>query len=126
MKVILDSNALMIPLQLKIDIFSELERLGFTEFLIPAEAIRELEKLGRKNRDARVALELSKKCRVIPAKGEVDFLLIKLAKSHKASVLTNDRELRKILRKQKIPVVYPRQRKLESTTTHLSSRACNL
>ena len=47
-KVVVDTNAFFIPEVFGVDIFSELERLGYTEILVPAEVLSELERLRRK------------------------------------------------------------------------------
>ncbi|HOV52552.1 MAG TPA: DNA-binding protein, partial [Methanothrix sp.] len=47
MKVILDTNALMVPEQFGVDIFSELERLGYVQWLVPSSVIGELRSLAR-------------------------------------------------------------------------------
>jgi len=63
-----DTNAFFIPEVFGVDIFSELERLGYTEILVPAEVLSELERLrrkrglkGREKRALNVALALIQK-----------------------------------------------------------------
>ena len=41
-KVILDTNALMVPEQFGVDIFSELLRLGYVEWQVPASVLEKL------------------------------------------------------------------------------------
>ena len=67
-KVVVDTNAFFIPEVFGVDIFSELERLGYTEILVPAEVLAELERLkrkrglkGREKRALNVALALIQK-----------------------------------------------------------------
>ena len=67
-KVVVDTNAFFIPEVFGVDIFSELERLGYTEILVPAEVLSELERLrrkrglkGREKRALNVALALIQK-----------------------------------------------------------------
>ncbi|MGD9911436.1 PIN domain-containing protein, partial [Methanothrix sp.] len=58
MKVLLDTNALMMPEQFGVDIFSELERLGYFDYIVPTAVVRELRaiaKLAEKGRDKRAA-----------------------------------------------------------------------
>ncbi|MEA3282757.1 MAG: DNA-binding protein, partial [Euryarchaeota archaeon] len=43
MKIIIDTNALMVPAEFGVDIFSELSRLGFDEWIVPSGVSRELE-----------------------------------------------------------------------------------
>jgi len=121
LKVIVDSNALFVPLQFRIDIFFELERLLNRRFdLILLSAVkRELETLARKGspkmrREAACALMLAEKCRLIEVeKGslvDVDDVIIKAAAEWKAIVFTNDEQLRKRLRDISVPVIYVRQK----------------
>jgi len=121
LKVIVDSNALFVPLQFRIDIFYELERLLNRRFdLILLSAVkRELETLAKKGspklrREAACALRLAEKCRLIEVeKGslvDVDNVIIKAAAEWKAIVFTNDEQLRKRLRDISVPVIYVRQK----------------
>ena len=66
--MVVDTNAFFIPEVFGVDIFSELERLGYTEILVPAEVLSELERLrrkrglkGREKRALNVALALIQK-----------------------------------------------------------------
>lgn len=119
--VLIDTNGFMIPVQFGIDIYSELRRLGFTEFLTIPAVVFELEKLsktvsGNDRIAARVALQLSQKCSLIetPVSGKgvrkyADDIIIESAIRHSVSVLTNDAGLRQKLMKRGIPVVSMRQ-----------------
>ena len=70
-KVVLDTNALMVPEQFGVDIFSELLRLGYAEWLVPASVLGELRSLAKradKGKDkiaARVALGLAEGCNAV-------------------------------------------------------------
>ena len=116
MKVILDTNGLMVPEQFGVEIFSELERLGYTECLVPASVLAELRALasradkGRDKVAARVALGLAERCRVL-GEGEMDAdaAIERLALDEKAAVFTNDRALKKRLSSNGITVIYLRQ-----------------
>jgi len=118
MKIILDTNALMVPAEFGVDIFSELGRLGFDEWIVPPGVARELEGIasrGRgKGRDAaRVALSLMDRCRTIEtegAVGNVDDSIVELAVEMKVAVFTNDAELKGRLRERGVKVVHLRQR----------------
>ena len=121
LKVIMDSNALFAPLQFKIDIFGELERLLNRRFdLILLSAVkRELETLARKGspkmrREAACALRLAEKCRLVEVDADslvdVDDVIVKTAGDWKAVVFTNDEQLRKRLRDISVPVIYVRQK----------------
>lgn len=116
MKIILDANALMVPEQFGVDIFSELERLGYSQWLVPSSVIGELRSLARRadrGKDkiaARVALELAKRCVVIGENlPDADLAIEKLACTEDAAVFTNDKPLKKRLFSKGITVVYLRQ-----------------
>lgn len=114
--VILDTNALMIPCQFGVDVFSELERLGYHELLVPEEVVKELNKLyahakGKDRTAASVAISLLDRCDIIEAKGNPDDVIIKMAEERDAAVVTNDIELKKRLKEKKIPVIHLRQKK---------------
>ena len=121
LKVILDSNALFVPLKFKIDIFGELDRLLNRRFdLILLSAVkRELETLAKKGspklrREAACALRLTEKCRLVEVDAgslvDVDDVIVKAAAEWKAVVFTNDEQLRKRLRDISVPVIYVRQK----------------
>jgi rRNA-processing protein FCF1 len=126
MKVVLDANALMVPEQFGVKIFSELPRLGYTEYLVPEQVMRELSSLVRhadKGRDrvaAKVGLGLAEGCKVISVAGEAvfdaDMAIEKIAIQENAAVFTNDKALKKKLIMKGITVIYLRQgRYLEAT-----------
>jgi hypothetical protein len=117
----MDSNALFVPIQFKIDMFGELERLLNRRFeLILLSPVRlELEKLvGRGSPKTRkmagYALKLAEKCMYIvveeASSQEVDDVILKTAAEWKTLVFTNDAELRKRLRDISVPVIYLRQK----------------
>jgi len=121
LKVIVDSNALFIPLQFKVDIFAELKTLLNRNFeLILLSAVKhELETLAEKGgpkiqKNAIYALELGNKCKYYETKGMgntlVDDVIVKMAIRWSAPVFTNDKQLRKRLRDISIPVIYLRQK----------------
>jgi len=113
-KVILDTSALMDINEFKVDLLSLLAEEGYTEFLVPEAVVEELRKKKR-NVNARVALMLLNKMRVVSGKGHADEVIVELAKKEGAAVCTTDRELIEKLKKEKINVIYLRQRKrLES------------
>ena len=72
LKIILDSNALFVPLEFKIDIFAEVERLlnRNVDFILLSPVKRELELLAAKDspkirREAVYALKLAEKCKYV-------------------------------------------------------------
>jgi rRNA-processing protein FCF1 len=121
LKIILDSNALFTPLELKIDIFEELQRLLNRNIdcivIYPVKA--ELEMLANKKsfklrRQANFALKIVDKCKIVqvnvPDKTTTDEAIVKVAKDWNVPVFTNDRQLRKKLRDISLPVIYVRQK----------------
>jgi rRNA-processing protein FCF1 len=121
LKVVLDSNALFVPLQFKIDIFSELKRLLNRRFelILLSPVKRELKVLAEKGspkmrKNAFYALSLAEKCKYVevdaPASTPTDDILVKTAKEWSSPVFTNDRQLKKKLRDISVPVIYVRQK----------------
>jgi rRNA-processing protein FCF1 len=121
LKVILDSNAMLVPLQFKIDIFRDLERLLNRSFevILLSPVKRELEAIARKGspkmrKNASYALKLAKKCRYVevdfPASALTDDVIVKIAEEWKSPVFTNDRKLKQRLRDISVPVIYVRQK----------------
>ena len=113
MKVIIDTNAFMIPVQFGVDIFKELNRLGFDEFLVPSGVVRELKTLkqlakGKDKLAANTGFTLTQQCTQVMTEGPVDDAIIELAIEEEAAVLTNDIELKKRLCSKDITVVYLR------------------
>jgi hypothetical protein len=119
-KVILDSNALFVPLEFKIDIFEEIRQIlkRNTEFILISPVKHELEILAagetpKIRRQANFALQLAKKCKLVAVEvlGEkTDDVIIRVAKNWNLPVFTNDRMLRRRLRDISVPVIYLRQK----------------
>ena len=115
MKVLLDTNALMVPEQFGVDIFSEMLRLGYIEYIVPGPVLRELRYLtekadkGHDKLAARIGLSLAEQCRIISSEVDADAALEKHAILEDAAVFTNDRELKKRLIRKGITVIYLRQ-----------------
>ncbi|NQE06318.1 Ribonuclease VapC9 [ANME-1 cluster archaeon GoMg1] len=132
-KVIVDTNALLIPGEFGVDIFEELERLGYEHIIVPDAVLSELDRLrrrpnlkGKEKRAAKIGCSLVLKhvqeehdgCRVTINKEEeeesggrkrdVDELIVKMALKLKAAVLTSDEQLRRKLSKAGIATVYLR------------------
>ncbi|MHC1636450.1 MAG: type II toxin-antitoxin system VapC family toxin [Candidatus Methanospirareceae archaeon] len=124
-KVILDTNALFIPEEFKVDIFEELEDLGYNIIIVPKKVLDELKELKEKLRGKdRVAANVAHsliiarqkdalgKCKVV-IKGDdgdkdTDRVIEEMALKERAAVLTNDRNLRRRLEKKKITTLYLR------------------
>ena len=123
-KVILDSNFLMIPFQFNLDVFQEIEYIlqRKVDFIVPSLVKSELTGIstrgGEGAAEASLALQLASRCRVVEVAlnpGEtVDDAIVKASKKLGAVVATTDIELKKRLRDVNIPVVYLRDKsKLE-------------
>ena len=121
LKVIVDSNALFVPLQFKIDIFSELERLLNRRFslILLSSVKRELETLAKKGspktrKNAVYALKLGEECTYVKVgdheNSQVDDVIVETAEKWRVPVFTNDVLLRKRLRDISVPVIYVRQK----------------
>ncbi|WP_135611059.1 DNA-binding protein [Methanococcoides sp. AM1] len=115
MKVIIDTNGLMIPVQFKVDIFTELKRLGYDELIVPQAVINEIKILvkrykGENRTAAKVALSLSDRCTIVERTGSADDVILQLALDTGAAVLTNDVGLVKRLKEVDVTVVRLRQK----------------
>lgn len=120
-KVILDTNALFVPLKFKIDIFKQTEELLNTkvEMILLSPIRQELEELAQKGspklkKNASYALKIAKKCNLIElnrtTSSSPDDIIIQFTKENKHPVFTNDKELKKKLRNINVPVIYVRQK----------------
>jgi rRNA-processing protein FCF1 len=119
-KILLDANALMMPVQFQIDIFDELRTLlGAIEPVVLSGVIRELTGLSRaKGRDgaaARHGLVLGERCTIVESgdlKSEsVDDQMIEYAVRNACMVVTNDRRIRDELLTRGIGVISMRNKK---------------
>ena len=118
----MDSNALFAPLQFKIDIFDELERILNRRFeLILLSSVKcELQILAengspKTRRMADYALKLAENFRYVRVDDEasaqdVDDMIVRTAAEWKVPVFTNDVQLRHRLRDISVPVIYVRQK----------------
>ena len=130
----MDTNALLIPGEFGVDIFEELEMLGYEHVIVPKVVLKELDKLrqspglkGREKIAANIGYSLVIKyvqnsepepyrCKVTineeEEEGErnidTDEWIVKLALKKKAAVLTNDEPLMRKLSKVGIATVYLR------------------
>jgi uncharacterized protein len=121
LRIILDSNALFVPLELKMDIFEEVKCLlnRNVEFVLLSPVKTELELLAKKKspktrREALYALRLAEKCSYVKVhdmeKASVDDIIVMVAKDWNSPVFTNDRQLKNKLRDISVPVIYVRQK----------------
>jgi rRNA-processing protein FCF1 len=136
-EVIVDTNALLIPGEFGVDIFDELERLGYLHIIVPRVVLNELDRLrkrpGLKGKDKRAAnvgysllqrythaavpreerMPIRSRISIEEAEGEkeeedTDEIITALALKRKAAVLTNDEKLRTKLSQAGIATVYLR------------------
>ncbi|MDD3399095.1 MAG: hypothetical protein PHW93_05825 [Candidatus Methanomethylophilaceae archaeon] len=119
MKVLFDANALMIPGQFSVDIYSGTEGLiGSFEPVTLEGVVSELEGIslgrGRDASAARVGLSLSRRCEVLKNPDNsipVDDMILKYADENGCIVMTNDRGLRNKLLDFHIDVIVLRNQK---------------
>jgi hypothetical protein len=118
-KVLLDTNAFLLPVQFGIDLTRELEGIfGACEILTLEGVVRELRGIGtghgRDAAAARVGLDLARRCTVLPSPepaDDVDREVVRVAEEEGCVVVTNDRGLRRSLLGRGLGVVSLRNRK---------------
>ncbi len=113
--VIFDTNFILSCVKFGID-FSQVHTLieKSHEIVIPSNVLHELNTLDLKGQDAtarRIALDLIDEYPVLTLEGKVDTSILTFAENHECVVCTNDRKLRRSLRKKGIPTVFIRKRK---------------
>ena len=117
MKILLDTNFLLIPGKYKVDVFRELQNFGKPEFHTLSLVVSELEKLSKgKGKDAgnaKLGLQLLKKNRVkiIPASGNTDSEIERIAAEEDYIVCTQDKELIERLRREGVQIINLRQKR---------------
>ena len=119
-RVLLDSNFLMIPMELHIDVLEKIQNLlgKRVEFILIKPVHEELRTLSTRRskvaRQAAYALELAKRCRTVNVEmktGEsTDDAIARVAKDTGTIVATTDLELKAKLRNINVPVIYLRER----------------
>ncbi|MGM0371512.1 MAG: PIN domain-containing protein [Halobacteriota archaeon] len=117
MRVAMDTNALMMPVEVDLRVFEELDRLlGEYTPVVPAAVIAELESLaesgGTAGRAAQVGLDLADRCESVQStESYADDALVALGTTGKVdSVVTNDAPLRNRLLEAGVPVIHLRGR----------------
>ena len=115
--VVLDTNALLTPYQLGINIEKELNRLlGICRIIVPTSVIKEAEKLamqeGSVGRAAKLGLSIvrRKDYQIIETTYDGDDGVIDVAVKTNAAVVTNDKELKKRAKELGLPVIYVREK----------------
>ncbi|NLO78015.1 MAG: nucleotide-binding protein [Methanomicrobiales archaeon] len=117
--VLFDANALMIPVQFGVDVFTGVEELVGAFEAVTLEDVRdELAGIarGRGNNAvaARVGVSLTTRCNIVKSPHQdvtVDSRIVRYAQEHHCVVVTNDRLLREELLSRKIDVIYLREKK---------------
>jgi uncharacterized protein len=116
MIVLLDTNALLLPHQRRIDIFSEIDRtiIESHEVATLSTVVDELKALATPSTKDGVAANVGlrllemKKVRIIPSEGPVDDAIVAYAKRDGVIVCTNDKELKRRLRKNRVTLLVMR------------------
>jgi len=117
-RIILDTNMLLIPGSLGVDISRELKRIMNVHYKVYVlqSTLDELEKLSvgasKKARNAKLGLTMAKTLGVIKKKGYTDDLLVKEAKKANTFIATQDQDLKRRLVKIKAPHIVLRQKKV--------------
>jgi rRNA-processing protein FCF1 len=106
-KVVLDTNALLMPFEFSLNIDHELKRiLGQCEAYVPGPVIGELRR--SKNKHAKAALALARKYKVFETPLQGDEGVIDAGTKLDAFVVTNDVLLRAKLRRRGLKVIFLR------------------
>jgi len=114
MKILLDTNFLMLPAQFGVDIF---EYLDCYEIITLSSCVDELKRIAKKRgKDAaaaKVALKLIKENNVkaVRTKEKADKAILNYAANEKCAVGTNDKNLIARLKKHGIKIIRLRQKK---------------
>ena len=95
--VVLDTNALLMPCEIKMNLDLALrDLLGEARIVVPGALVGELKHV--KHRYAKAALALARKYEIIPTEYSGDDAVVEVAFKTGGYVLTNDKELRRRLR----------------------------
>lgn len=111
-RVLMDTNALMMPVECDVRVFEELDPLvPEADLVVPDSVLRELRGLaegsGREATAASVGLDLVERCRSIEAnESHADDAIVSLAEAGEFEyVVTNDGPLRERLLDARVPVI---------------------
>ena len=121
MIVVLDTNALMMPVECDVRVFEELDRLlGSPALVVPVAVVAELEKLAtgdgtaasEESRAASVGLDLADRCELRATDADyADDAVAELARAGDVThVVTNDQPLQERLRGADVSVIRLRGR----------------
>ncbi|MCK5283022.1 MAG: hypothetical protein KAK00_06440 [Nanoarchaeota archaeon] len=127
-KIILDTNFLMIPFTLKVDIFLEIDRVIIDEYrlYIIDKTIDELDNIiekqsGKQKQAAKFALELIRKKKISKIKTEtnnndVDHEIISLLEKQDYIIATQDKLLKAKIRELNKKIIVLRQKRYLAVT----------
>ena len=125
-KIILDTNFLVSAVRFKVDLFSEIKRICSFNYQICVldKMVDELKKLTetgepRDRAAAKISIELIKKKNIKIIKNitknkrvkNIDLLILNLIKKGNFIVATQDKELKREIKKKEVPIIVLRQKK---------------
>ncbi len=111
MKFLLDTNFLIIPASLKVDVFEMLREFGKPEFFTLNLCLKELKKTPREKLTKEIIKKKGVRIEDAMEGSSVDFEIGRIAGEKKMTVCTQDRELIARLKTLKVPVITLRQGK---------------
>jgi rRNA-processing protein FCF1 len=109
--VVLDTNALMMPVECDVRVFEELDRLlDAPDPVVPRPVVAELRTLAEgtdvEATAASVGLDLADRCQIVETDAEyADDAVFEVARADAEYAVTNDRPLRERLRDAGVPVI---------------------
>jgi len=116
--VVFDSSAILMLFEYSISLEQELVRLlGNYEIVVPSKIVEELKFLcekgkGKKKQYAKPALKLIENYKIVTDKSEnADNAVLNIAKKLNGIVFSNDKELKKRAKKEKIKTIFMRNKK---------------
>ena len=110
--VLLDTNALLMPFQMGLDVEGEIQRvMGRCRIVLPRVAVAELRAMGSSLRDGAAALTFAERFEVMETVGLGDDAIVDLAIRTGGIVVTGDRGLIKRLHNAGLRVLRPRQKR---------------
>lgn len=115
--VVIDSSAVLMLFEFSIDLENELARLlGSYQIVVPSKIIDELRLLseqgkGKKKQFAKPALKLLKNYEIIKDSSKfADDAVLNIAKKHNGIIFSNDKEIKKRAKKEKIKTIFLRNK----------------
>ena len=117
-RIILDTNMLLIPGSLGVDISRELKRIMTTQYnvYVLQATIDELKKMAvgasKKAQNAKLGLTIANTLGVIKKQGYADDILVEEAKKKDTFIATQDQDLKRRLVDIQAPHIVLRQRKI--------------